>query len=87
MITELTGLEVSNASLLDEASAASEAMVLSWNSFGQKRSKFLVSKNVFPTTISVVQSRAKFLGIDVEIVEDFEKYDFSKAANVCGILV
>ncbi len=48
MITELTGLDVSNASLLDEASSASEAMFMAYNVHNGKRNKFFLSKHVFP---------------------------------------
>jgi glycine dehydrogenase len=48
MITELTGLDVSNASLLDEASAASEAMFMAYNVHNGKRNKFFLSKHIFP---------------------------------------
>lgn len=77
MITELTGLPVSNASLLDEASAGAEALFLSWNAHSQKRGKFFVSDKVFPTTIQVVKSRALFLDIEV-VVGDVDKFDFAQ---------
>jgi len=48
MITELTKLDVSNASLLDEASSAAEAMFMSYNLHNGKRNKFFLSKHVFP---------------------------------------
>lgn len=47
-ITELTGLEVANASLLDEASAAAEAMYLAYSHYDQEKKKFFVDENVFP---------------------------------------
>lgn len=48
MITELTGMDVANASLLDEATAAGEAMMMSFNIHNGKRAKFFVSKHIFP---------------------------------------
>ena len=48
MITELTGLDVANASLLDEASSASEAMFMAYNVHNGKRNKFFLSKHIFP---------------------------------------
>ena len=48
MITELTGLDIANASLLDEATAAAEAMMMSYGTHNGKRNKFFVSKHIFP---------------------------------------
>jgi glycine dehydrogenase len=72
MVTELTGMEVSNASLLDEATAAAEAMTLLQRVSTKKpkageRSVFLVSDRCFPHTIEVLRSRAEPLGIDLHI--------------------
>jgi glycine dehydrogenase len=72
MVTELTGMEVANASLLDEATAAAEAMTLllrvsSKRTKAGERSLFLVSDRCFPHTIEVLRSRAEPLGIDLHI--------------------
>ncbi len=71
MVSDLTGLEISNASLLDEGTAAAEAMSLAFSQVGRagKKQKILISKDCFPQTIEVVTSRAAPLGIDTEIVD------------------
>ena len=73
LITDLTGLEISNASLLDEATAAAEAMAMALAIKGsdQKRS-FFVADHCHPQTIAVVQTRAEPLGIEV-VVGKLEK--------------
>ena len=75
MVTELTGMEVSNASLLDEATAAAEAMTLLHRVSTKKtrageRALFLVSDRCFPQTIDVLRSRAEPLGIDLQVGRD-----------------
>jgi glycine dehydrogenase len=72
MVTELTGMEVANASLLDEATAAAEAMTLLHRVATKKpaageRSLFLVSDRCFPQTIEVLRLRAEPLGIDLHV--------------------
>lgn len=72
MIIDLTGLEIANASLLDEATAAAEAMTMSYGLSKNKEAKaFFVSSACHPQTIEVVQTRARPLGIDV-IVGDHQ---------------
>jgi glycine dehydrogenase len=72
MVTDLTGMEVANASLLDEGTAAGEAMTLLHRVQGKKIGShhgiFLVSDRVFPQTIDVLRSRAEPLGIDLGVV-------------------
>jgi glycine dehydrogenase len=78
MVTDLTGLEIANASLLDEGTAAAEAMTMCKRA--QKRSNantFFVSERCHPQTIAVVQTRAAPLGIEV-VVGDHAAYDFSR---------
>jgi glycine dehydrogenase len=71
MVTDLTGLEVANASLLDEGTAAGEAMTLLHRVQGKKlgdaNGVFLVSDRVFPQTIDVLRSRAEPLGIELRV--------------------
>ncbi|MDQ8184537.1 aminomethyl-transferring glycine dehydrogenase [Pelagicoccus sp. SDUM812002] len=71
MVSDLTGLEIANASLLDEGTAAAEAMGLAYSQVGRagKKQKILISKTCFPQTIEVVSARAEPLGIDTEIVD------------------
>ncbi|MDQ2659348.1 MAG: aminomethyl-transferring glycine dehydrogenase, partial [Verrucomicrobiota bacterium] len=82
MITDLTGLDISNASMLDEATSAAEAMTLCAAAKGGKLegSTFFVSEDCHPQTIAVVQTRAKPLGIRV-IVGDHRKFDFVAHAS------
>ncbi len=59
MITSLTSMDIANASLLDEATAAAEGMVMAFVSSGHKKRTFLVDSGVLPQTISVLRTRAK----------------------------
>ncbi|MBE9606174.1 aminomethyl-transferring glycine dehydrogenase [Acetobacteraceae bacterium H6797] len=68
MICDLTGLPVANASLLDEATAAAEAMAIAYASQRNKPKRILVSADVLPQTIAVVQTRAEPLGIEVKVL-------------------
>lgn len=78
MIVELTGLEIANASLLDEGTAAAEAMSMSYGLCKNKTANaFFVSNNCHPQTIEVVRTRAIPLGIEV-IVEDHRLFEFNK---------
>lgn len=77
MIIELTGLEIANASLLDEATAAAEAMTLSYGVAKNKAKAFFVSQDCHPQTIEVVQTRANPLGIEV-IVGNHENFTFDQ---------
>ena len=83
LIIELTGLEVANASLLDEATAAAEAMTLC-HSLKDDRKLFFVSDACHPQTIDVVKTRAAALGIEV-VTGDHQTFQFS--SRVFGALV
>jgi len=84
MVTDLTGLEIANASLLDEGTAAAEAMAMSYGLCKNKAKIFWVSELCHPQTIAVVQTRATALGIQV-IVGDHHTAQFD--ANVFGVLL
>ena len=77
-ICELTSMEIANASLLDEATAAAEAMMLAKRISKNKSDSFFVDKNCFEQTIAVLETRAKPFGIVLEIgdPQDFEEKDF-----------
>uniref|UniRef100_UPI00262E9290 aminomethyl-transferring glycine dehydrogenase n=1 Tax=uncultured Paracoccus sp. TaxID=189685 RepID=UPI00262E9290 len=65
MVSDLTGLPVANASLLDEATAAAEAMAMAQRVAKSKSKAFFVSDNLHPQTISVIETRAEPLGIEI----------------------
>jgi glycine dehydrogenase len=67
MVCDLTGMPVANASMLDEATAAAEAMTLAKRSVKSKSNVFIVAGDCHPQTIEVVQTRAKPLGIEVRV--------------------
>nr|WP_199332710.1 aminomethyl-transferring glycine dehydrogenase [Anabaena catenula] len=77
MIIDLTGLEIANASLLDEATAAAEAMSMSYGICKNKANSFFVSHECHPQTIDVLQTRAKPLGINI-IIADHQTFDFAE---------
>jgi glycine dehydrogenase len=89
MVLDLTGMEIANASLLDEGTAAAEAMIMFWNARSRQETKdgvnkFFISKNVFPQTKEVVTGRALNLGI--EVVEGDET-SFISDGSFFGALV
>ncbi len=84
MVMDLTGLEVANASLLDEATAAAEAMAMSHNLSSTGSKLYFVSEDCHPQTIEVVRTRAAALGFEVQ-VGPHERFDFAK--KPFGVLV
>ncbi len=83
MVTDLTGLDIANASLLDESTAAAEAMTMC-HALKDGRNVFFVSEDCHPQNIDVVKTRAKALGIEV-VVGNHESFKFSD--KVFGALV
>lgn len=85
LVTDLTGLAVANASLLDEGTAAAEAMALAVSS-KPKGKVFFVDANCHPQTIAVVQTRATPLGITVE-VGDWQEFDPAGCPELIAVLL
>ena len=82
VISDLTGMELANASLLDESTAAAEAMALLYNVREKDKkksnaSKFFVSEEVLPQTISVLETRSIPMGIEL-VIGKHEDFDFSE---------
>lgn len=89
VITELTGMELANASLLDEASAASEAMIMMYNSRSRTdvkagKNEFFIDQNIFSQTMDLL--RLKAVPLDIEIVTgDFRTTTFSDQTFGCMV--
>ena len=82
MVMDLTGLEIANASLLDESTAAAEAMTMLFgDTRDEKRTVFFVSEGCHPQTIEVVKGRAAPLGIDV-VVGAHDNFDLDSFGDV-----
>ena len=83
MVTDMTGLPIANASLLDEATAASEAMVMMLKSSKDKNT-LLVADNCNPQTIDVIKTRAEPIGVEINI-KPINEFEFSN--DIFGILL
>ena len=83
LVTDLTGMDIANASLLDEATAAAEAMTLAKRSAKSKSNVFFVADDVHPQTLDVLRTRADGLGIELQVgpAED------AIAADTYGVLL
>ncbi|KAJ4298364.1 glycine decarboxylase subunit P [Collariella sp. IMI 366227] len=91
LVSDLTAMPISNASLLDEGTAAAEAMTVSMNALPMSRAKrpgktYVVDKNVHPQTINVLRSRAEGFGINVRVM-DLSGADFAELQSVGDDLV
>ncbi|MFY0605611.1 MAG: aminomethyl-transferring glycine dehydrogenase [Cyclobacteriaceae bacterium] len=79
MVTDLTGMELANASLLDEGTAAAEAVAMLFNTRSKAKKaayKFLVDEQVFPQTLEILKTRAKPIGIEL-VITDMTQYDLT----------
>ena len=85
-VTDLTALDIANASMLDEGTAAAEAMTLAHRSYkGSDDAVFLVDKNVHPQTLAVIETRANPLGLKVQTFDVTKFTEFS--GDVFGVIV
>lgn len=85
MVSDLSGMELANASLLDEGTAAAEAMTMAWGLKTQDdATQFFVSKYCHPQTIAVLQTRAEPIGIQLQIGDE---RDFRPSKDYFGLLV
>ena len=83
MVMDLTGMELANASLLDEATAAAEAMAMARRVSKSKSMRFLVDADCHPQTIAVIRTRAAPIGIDVVVGDPYEPL----GGDMFGVLV
>ena len=87
MCADLTGMEIANASLLDEATAAAEAMTLAKRSAKSKSDTFLVAGDTHPQTLALLETRAEPLGLKVEIVRSTDAFhEKLHAGDYFGVL-
>ncbi|MEZ0307621.1 MAG: aminomethyl-transferring glycine dehydrogenase subunit GcvPA, partial [Ramlibacter sp.] len=86
MVCDLTGMPIANASMLDEATAAAEAMTLAKRSVKSKSNRFIVAGDCHPQTIEVVQTRAKPLGIEVVLANSAGEWDSALASEFFAVL-
>jgi len=84
MVADLTGLPLANASLLDEATAAAEAMIMCLRIKGDDKA-FFVARDCHPQTINVVKTRARSLGVDVVVGDPGDAIDWSR--SYAGVLL
>lgn len=87
MVCDLTGMPIANASMLDEATAAAEAMTLAKRSVKSRSDRFLVSGDCHPQTIEVVRTRAAPLGIEVVVANSAQEWDQAMASDLFGALI
>lgn len=85
MISDLTALPMSNASLLDEGTAAAEAMAMCNNILRGKKKTFIIASNCHPQTIDICSTRASGFDLTVQVA-DLQSIDY-RSGDVCGVLV
>lgn len=86
MVADLTGMPMAGASLLDEATAAAEAMTLLWRHNKMKNKVFVVDENLFPQTLDLLKTRAEPLGIEL-FIGDASADSFTTQADAFGALL
>jgi len=79
-------MDISNASLLCEATAAAEAVQMSYNIHNGKRPKYFMSESMFPQIVEVVKTKCHGIGIELEIGKT-EDFDWKNAKEYAGMIV
>ena len=87
MACDLTGMDIANASMLDEATAAAEAMTLAMRSVRSKSHTFVIAGDCHPQTIEVIQTRAAPLGIQVVVANSAEEWNAALAGDFFAALI
>ena len=86
MVCDLTGMAIANASMLDEATAAAEAMTLAMRSVKSKSMRFVVAGDAHPQTIEVIQTRAAPMGIDVVLANSLDEWNAALDGDYFAVL-
>ncbi len=86
MVCDLTAMPIANASMLDEATAAAEAMTLARRSVKSKSNTFIVAGDCHPQTIEVIQTRAKPLGIEIVLANSAEEWAKALQGDYFGVI-
>ncbi|RGE46904.1 glycine dehydrogenase (aminomethyl-transferring) [Comamonas testosteroni] len=87
MVTDLTGMPIANASMLDEATAAAEAMTLAKRSVKSKSNRIVLAGDVHPQTIEVIQTRATPIGIEVVVANSKEEWEAALAGDLFAAVI
>ena len=87
MVTDLTGMPIANASMLDEATAAAEAMTLAKRSVKSKSKRIVLAGDVHPQTIEVIQTRAQPIGIEVSIANSQQEWEAALAGDLFAAVI
>ncbi|MGP1628480.1 MAG: glycine dehydrogenase (aminomethyl-transferring), partial [Giesbergeria sp.] len=86
MVCDLTGMPIANASMLDEATAAAEAMTLAKRSVKSKSNRFIVAGDAHPQTIEVIQTRAAPMDIEVVLANSLEAWNAALEGDYFAVL-
>ncbi|QXZ11068.1 aminomethyl-transferring glycine dehydrogenase [Comamonas sp. Y33R10-2] len=87
MVTDLTGMPIANASMLDEATAAAEAMTLAKRSVKSKSNRIVLAGDLHPQTIEVIQTRATPIGIEVVVANSKEEWEAALAGDLFAAVI
>ena len=87
MVCDLTGMPIANASMLDEATAAAEAMTLAKRSVKSKSNRIVLAGDVHPQTIEVIQTRAAPIGIEVAVANSKEEWETALAGDFFAAVI